>query len=335
MRTRVPLLIVVGGLLAALLLSALPPSALGPAQAAGRKVLIGYSSVADFHSVPSLMAIDVLRQRGYEIEPVFFSTPELNVAAEIRGDVQLSTGSVSAAFAAMTKGAPLKLIAAQNGQEWAIVSTREVKTCADLNGRRLGIHSEAGVSTAMVRAWMAAHCPEAKPQVLIVPGSENRAAALNAGRLDATPLELDDAINVVSSNPARFHRLVDFAQDLPDLLNAVFYTRVDNLRANRAFYITYVTALLQTHRAINANPQLLIAATPKYLPKMQGEDVKTIVGAYITSHNFDNTGGLSLSAIQYSLDFYAKAGQFRPGLKAADTVDFSVLDEVLQAIGRR
>ncbi len=334
MRTRA-VLVVVERVLIGVLLATLLPSVPGPAQAAGRKMLIGYSSAADFHSVPSLMAIDVLRQRGYEIEPVFFSTPELNVAAEIRGDVQLSTGSVSAAFAAITKDAPLKLITAQNGQEWAVVSTREMKTCADLNGRRLGIHSEAGVSTAMVRAWMAAHCPEAKPQILVVPGSENRAAALTAGRLDATPLELDDAINVVGSNPARFYRLTDFAKDLPDLLNAVFYTRTDNLRANRAFYVAYVTALLQTHRAINANQQLLVDATPKYLPKMKGEDLKTIVGAYITSHNYDNNGGLSLSAIQYSIDFYAKAGQFKPGLTAAQTVDFSVLNEVLQTIGRR
>ncbi len=334
MRTRV-LLLVAGALLATLLFAGLLSSALNPARAAGRKVFIGYSSAADFHSVPSLMAIDVLRQRGYEIEPVFLATPELNVTAEIRGDVQLSTGSASAAFAAMTKGAPLKLITAQNGQEWAIVASREVKACADLNGRRLGIHSEAGVSTAMVRAWMAARCPEAKPQILVVPGSENRAAALVAGRLDATPLELDDAINVVDTNSSRFYRLADFSRDLPDLLNAVFYTRVDNLRTNRAFYVAYVTALLQTHRTINATPQLLIDATPKYLPKMKAEDLKTIVGAYIASHNFDNNGGLSLGAIQYSIDFYSKAGQFAPGLKAAETVDFSVLNEVLQAIGRR
>ncbi len=331
MKTRMLLLVVVGGLLAALLL----PSALGPAQAAGRKMLIGYSSAADFHSIPSLMAIDVLRQRGYEIEPVFFSTPELNVAAEIRGDVQLSTGSISAAFAAMTKGAPLKLITAQNGQEWSIVSTRDLKICADLNGKRVGIHSEAGVSTAMLRAWIAARCSDAKPQILVVPGSNNRAAALIAGRLDATPLELDDAINVEDSNPARFHRLADFSRDLPDLLNAVFYTRADNLRASRPFYVAFVTALLQTHRAINTNPQLLVEATPKYLPAMKGEDVKKIVGAYISSRNFDNNGGLAVDAIQYSIDFYSKAGQFKPGLKAADTVDFSVLNEALQAIGRR
>jgi ABC-type nitrate/sulfonate/bicarbonate transport system substrate-binding protein len=329
------LTLVIAGFLAALHWVAVLPSAPSPAKAAGRKMLIGYSSAADFHSVPSLMAIDVLRQRGYEIEPVFFSTPELNVAAEIRGDVQLSTGSVSAAFAAITKGAPLKLITAQNGQEWAIVATREVKACGDLNGKRLGIHSEAGVSTAMLRSWMASRCPEAKPQILVVPGSENRAAALSAGRLDATPLELDDAINVVGSNPSRFYRLVDFSRDLPDLLNAVFYTRVDTLRANRAFYVAYVTALLQTHRAINATPQLLIDAAPKYLPKMKAEDLKTIVGAYIASHNFDNNGGLSMGAIQYSIDFYDKAGQFKPGLKAADTVDLSVLNEVLQTIGRR
>jgi NitT/TauT family transport system substrate-binding protein len=334
MRIRA-LLVSIGGLLPALLFAGLLPAAPNMAHAAGRKVLIGYSSAADFHSVPSLMAVDVLRQRGYEIEPVFFATPELNVAAEVRGDVQLSAGSVSAAFAAMTKGAPLKLIIAQNGQEWAVVATREVKACADLNGKRLGIHSEAGVSTAMVRAWMAAQCPAAKPQILVVPGSENRAAALTAGRLDATPLELDDAITVVATNPSRFYRLADFSKDLPDLLNAVFYTRVENLRANRAFYVAYVMALLQTHRAINATPQLLIDATPKYLPKMQVEHLKTIVGAYIASHNFDNSGGLSLGAIQYSINFYSKAGQFASGLRAADTVDYSVLNEVLQTIGRR
>jgi len=317
-------------LLAGVLL--VPPGSL---QAAGRKVVIGYSSAADFHSVPSLMAIDVLRQRGFEIDTVFFATPELNVAAEVRGDVQLSTGSISAAFAAMTKGAPLKLITAQNGQEWAVIATMDIKKCADLDGKRLGIHSEAGVSTGMVRAWLAANCPQARPQILVVPGSENRAAAIIAGRLDATPLELDDAISVVQKNPARFHRLADFAKDLPDLLNAVFYTRTDNLRTNRPFYTAFITALLQTHRAINANQRLLVDATPKYLPRMKDEDLKLIVGAYIGSHNFDNNGGLSLAAIQYSIDFYSKAGQFTPGLRAADTVDFSVLNGVLETLGRR
>ncbi len=325
MRKWLPSLVLVGFALVALI----------PVQAATPLIRIGYSSEADFHSVPSLMTIDVLRQRGYQIEPVFFSTPELNVAAEIRGDVQLSTGSASAAFAAMTKGAPLKFIVAQNGQEWAIVATKDVKSCADLNGKRVGIHSEAGVSTAMLRAWMASTCPQAKPQILVVPGSSNRAAALVAGRLDATPLELDDAINIVDSNPNKFYRLADFSKDLPNLLNAVFYVRADNLRTNRSFYVAFVTALLQTHRAINEKPQLLIEATPKYLPKMKDEDLKKIAGAYITSRNFDNNGGLSLSAIQYSIDFYAKAGQFKEGLRAADTVDFSVLDEVLQAISKR
>lgn len=308
---------------------------LGPLGAAGRRVVIGYSSEADFHSIPSLMAIDVLRQRGYDVGTVFFATPELNVAAEIRGDVQLSTGSSSAAFAAITKGAALKLISAQNGQEWALVATSDLKACADLNGKRLGLHSDAGVSTAMVKAWMAATCPQAKPQILIVPGSSTRSAAMAAGRLDATPLELDDALNLVEKFPSRFHWLADFSTDLPDLLNAVFYTRTDNLRANRPFYVAFETALLQTHRAINRNPQLLVEATPKYLPTMKGEDVKGIVEAYIKSHNFDNNGGLSLAAIQYSIDFYSKAGQFKPGLKAADTVDFSVLNEVLQALGKQ
>ncbi len=308
---------------------------LTPLRAAGRRVVVGYSSEADFHSVPSLMAIDVLRQRGYDIGTVFFATPELNVAAEIRGDVQLSTGSASAAFAAITKGAPLRLISAQNGQEWAVVATNDLKTCADLHGKRLGLHSDAGVSTAMVKAWMAAKCPQAKAQILIVPGSSNRSAAMVAGRLDATPLELDDSINLVEKYPSRFHWLADFSSDLPDLLNTVYYTRADNLRDNRPFYVAFETATLQTHRAINANPRLFIEATPKYLPTMKGEDIKGIVDAYIKSHNFDNNGGLSLAAIQYSIDFYARAGQFKPGLKAADTVDFSVLNEVLQAIGRQ
>jgi hypothetical protein len=30
-----------------------------------------------------------------------------------------------------------------------------------------------------------------------------------------------------------------------------------------------------------------------------------------------------------------RIGQFKPGLKAAETIDFSVLTEVLQTIGRR
>ena len=118
-------------------------------------------------------------------------------------------------LAVAEKGAKIKILMDRISSEWTVYATANIKTCADLDGKKLAIHSEGAVSSAMLRDYLKTNCPAAKPNFLIVPGSDNRLAALLAGQIEASPLELSDAIQLEAKGGAKFVQVTNFAKTLP------------------------------------------------------------------------------------------------------------------------
>ena len=71
-----------------------------------------------------------------------------------------------------------------------------IKTPKDLDGKKLALHSEGAVSTAMVKNWVNTKCPGTKPNYVIIAGSDNRLAAMLANQIEASPVELGDAVTL-------------------------------------------------------------------------------------------------------------------------------------------
>ena len=85
--------------------------------------------------------------------------------------------------------------------DWSVLAKADIVHCADLDQRRMAIHSECSVSAAMLRAYIEKTCPGTEPEYLIIPGSENRASALLVGEIDAAPVELIDAVRINALRP--------------------------------------------------------------------------------------------------------------------------------------
>ncbi|HEX2283007.1 MAG TPA: ABC transporter substrate-binding protein, partial [Thermomicrobiales bacterium] len=229
-------------------------------------------------------------------------------------------------------GAPIKLLVEQAANEWSIVVTNDIQTCADLDGKRLAIHSEGSISGAMVRAYIASECPEAEPEFLIVPGSENRAAALLAGEIDATPAELADKVILVGENPDRFRVLANFAEDLPNLITSVYSTNTELGEDDQAIVRAFLRELLTVHRNVASDPSILGAAAVEYLDSDPAE-AATAAEAYLAIDAFALDGGLDPDSVQYTLEFLEGAEQLEPGLTPQDAAAFDILESVLADMG--
>ncbi|MGH2604973.1 MAG: ABC transporter substrate-binding protein, partial [Anaerolineales bacterium] len=174
--------------LAALACAGLLASCASPAETpqAAMQISIAYPSIADFQDLPSLMALDRLTGDGYTIVPTFFAQPELAVEALASGEADFGFGSSRTYWAGIQQEGRITTIMEQASNGWSIVGLTEIAECAELDGRRLAIGSEGSVAKAMTDAFIQENCPGISPQFLVVPGSENRAAAMLAGQIDAT-----------------------------------------------------------------------------------------------------------------------------------------------------
>jgi ABC-type nitrate/sulfonate/bicarbonate transport system substrate-binding protein len=277
----------------------------------------------DITTVPILAAVDAVRAAGHPVEVVELAEPELAIEGLAKGDYAISAEATSPALIAIEQDAPIKIIADVVGNQWAVYGRPGVSTCNDLNGRPFGIFSEGAVATAMAKEWVHTECGAGiQPSYLTIGGSDVRAQALLAGQIDATPLEISDVAALESAAGAQFVKVVDFAQRLPDLHPQTVYANGDFLADRRDLAQAFVSALVQEHAKINADPQYLVGLVQKYLPDDADENTAAIARRYVEAGLFDATG-LTDQNVQGTIDFFVRAGVLEGGMTAADAADLS------------
>jgi NitT/TauT family transport system substrate-binding protein len=297
-------------------------------------IRVGYSSSLDMADIPSLLANEALVKQGYIVEAIPFAEAELVVEALAGGDVDIASGSVGAYWTAIHKGAPIVTVMAHARNEWAIISTPDIQQCADLDGKRIAVNSEGSISTIMLKVYVRQTCPEIEPIYLTIGGSDNRAAAMLAGEVEAAPLEVADVIQMDLKAPGQFHTLLNFSQELPKLESTVLNVNTAFAAEHPQAVKDYLEAVLLTYRAIYDDPAALTAEAEKNL-SIEADLLPRVIDAEFAIHLWDVNGGLTPESAQFTLDFFTASGDLEPGLILEQVIDFSYLDTVLAKIGRK
>lgn len=300
----------------------------GDEEAATGPFTVGFTTPG-VASLPFLAAIDALREEGYEIETPELAEPELLVDGLARGEFQFSSETTNAALLAAQQGAPVRIVSDLLDNSWTVYGAEGYGTCEDLDGVRVAIHSEGSASAAMIRDWIATECPGTEPNYLVIAGSPNRYAALLAGEIDATPLELADAMALEAEAGDRFTRITSMAESLPQLRPTTVYGNGDWMAENPEVTRTLIQAQLEQNRMVAEDPAYLVELIERYLPEQ--ENVEAVAEAYAPM--FPVNGGLSEENLEFTIDFFAGAGAIEPGLAVEEAADLSYLRNVLDEIG--
>jgi NitT/TauT family transport system substrate-binding protein len=286
-------------------------------------------------SAPMLAAIDNLRSQGYSIDVAIIESSELVVQGVASGQFAFGSGANNSVLAAIEKGGKMKALMARIANEWTVYArSATIKTCADLGGKRLAIHSEGAVSTAMVKNYIATNCPGTNPNYVVIAGSPNRVAALLADQIDATPAELSDTFTIDQQAADRFSLLTSFAKDLPNLQPTSVHVHNAFAEANPGTVYAMVKAIVQEYRRIAGKPDLLKADAEKYTK--DAIDPKTIDAAskrYVELSMFPPNGGNTRENMQYTHNFFKTAGVITRDIPLAEWTDLSYLEQVLKELG--
>lgn len=293
----------------------------------------GTFSTPNASSMAWLMALDMLKQEGYTVETTVFASSDTTIETLARGDVDIVGVSVGS-WVAIPKGAKITSIVAHNANPFSIAARQDITTCSDLNERNFAVGSPGTINTWLVNLYFKQNCADSAPVLATIADSQARLAALLAGQVDATTIEIADMQQLSVLAPGKFHTLVEFSKAFPDINFTVAMTNLAFTAAHPDIVRDYVRSIVTVNRAIRANPQVLSDAMVKHL-NYTPEQAGTAADAYLAANLWDPNGGVSENSIHTTLQFLIQQNALPATLKVTDVSDLSYLNAVLDQLGRQ
>src|SRR5215210_7894369 len=185
--------ITVFGLLLCVLIITVTPNEL----IAQEQILIGYDGHAGFQGpIWATKDLRLFEKYGLNGDLILIPGSARGMAALLSGNVPFIQGSATAPLAAFLRGGDVVVVAAAyNKLPLSVVVRKELRTPADLVGKKLGIlnfggSNDLGVTLAL-KEW---NIPRSAVIILASGGAPERLAALMSGNIDATVLSPPETV---------------------------------------------------------------------------------------------------------------------------------------------
>jgi ABC-type nitrate/sulfonate/bicarbonate transport system substrate-binding protein len=194
----------------------------------------GYAFGADIGDTGDRIAFrKAAETAGVEVTDRDMGGSENAVTGLVRGDIALANIPYHLVVAAISQGAPIRMVLPANAAaEFVIVGRRDRRTMEDLAGRRIA-NSLPGGDTVVLAALDKAGMSPQDVKLVTLRDSPAKAAALLAGRVDAATLEYIDYERLRVEEPSLrlVARQVDVFPPYPAAVWAVSSKWADDHRA--------------------------------------------------------------------------------------------------------
>lgn len=295
------------------------------------EIKLGHPSSLSLYDIPAVMTHDRLNANGWNVKSVEFTRTDLNVQALAQGTIQVANSQVMDPVRASLKGAKLAFLMENNGGEFVMIAKKEIKDCKEIDAKRFAIHGEASTTSLAVKLWLLNDC-KVKPNILVIPGGENRIVAIQNNQIDATLVQLGDWLNLDAKAPGRYHAIR--TGNLFNISGASFWANVDWLRKNEEVATAYLAELLKTFRMVHTNPKILEPVVAKHLPDMPKTIIAPAIKAYLEIVRAWPQNGGDTSILDDTVKFFTDNGELKTAVNTKELVDSKILAGALGKVGR-
>lgn len=265
---------------------------------------------------------------GHNGKFVEIADSDLVVQGAAQGEFDMGSSSTASVMQVIQEGAPLTFIGEVSRNQWTLIAKDGIDSCEDIDGKRLGLHSAGGVSTALYRAWYVRNCDDEKPKELYIEGSPNRLQALLVDQVDVSMIEVEDVLALPEEG---YTMLANFSESLSDIKVGLLYANTSFTEEHPEVVEAVMTELVALQRQVNEDPDSWLPIAKKYLPELEDERIEAAAQKYIEIGLIPTDGGMTKEDVQASIEFYQEAGRLDPGLKAEDIMNRSFLETAVQA----
>jgi NitT/TauT family transport system substrate-binding protein len=262
------------------------------------------------------------RDEGIEVDKIQMQ-PAIGVKALMSGDVDylLAWGS---ALRAAVSGVPIKAVLGFAGRPLHVLIARpEIKSPKDLKGKIIGVDSVAGtvdyLSRVAVRHF--GFEPEKDVKIIVTGESPTRLAALRAGAIDATPIDVAFAVKAEDEG---FKRLV-YLGDLIELPLSGIAVMDQKLQTQRDQVKKVVRAGVRGLRFMKQNRNETVQMLADYLRITPSQSAR----AYDASINsFTDDGMISDKGVLLDVQLTKERLKLTKDIPLSQLVDWSLVREI-------
>ncbi|MBM2804532.1 MAG: transporter substrate-binding protein [Deltaproteobacteria bacterium] len=262
------------------------------------------------------------KDEGIEVDKIQMQ-PAIGVKALMSGDVDylLAWGS---ALRAAVSGVPIKAVVGFAGRPLHVLIARpEIKTPKDLKNKIIGVDSVAGtvdyLSRVAVRHF--GFEPEKDVKIIVTGESPTRLAALRAGAIDATPIDVAFAVKAEDEG---FKRLV-YLGDLIELPLSGIAVMEQKLQTQRDQVRRVVRAGVRGLRFMKQNRNETVQMLSDYLRITPSQSAR----AYDASINsFTDDGIISDKGVLLDVQLTKERLKLTKDIPLSQLVDWSLVREI-------
>lgn len=306
------------------------------AHAQANKLTVGMPTTPpDVVHMPVIVAreLGLYKKYGIEVETVALEDGVKVYRAVLAGslDVGMPPGAVT--IIGRSNDAPIKAIVANLPKfEASMVVRDNVKTMADLKGKRIGIQQPGGFADLLSRSVLRAAKIDPKDVNFISIASED-VPALVADQVDTAILHVEQELLAKSKVPS-LHAIARMWELQPKTLYQVMAATEKTIKDKAAALQAFVTANIEATRIMYSDKAKVMPILVKYT----GYPENVISETYdflVKNCIWDANSGLGPERVNFTADLMTKVGNIKPGKtpKYEDVVDTEFAKKAIAQLG--
>jgi len=276
------------------------------------------------------------QELGLDVELVTFEGGTQTLRGSVAGGLDITGTSADPAIIAAAKGAGTKAIGTYSHRlSQSMLVQRDIKSCRDLKGRKIGIQEVGAFSEVLSRAVLAGCGLTPKDVQYISVSTKGRVPGLLTGQIDTAIVHVDQAITAMKKKPD-LNILVNLWEPLPKWLYAVYIAPEKEIKENRQLYVDLMTALVKANRFIYQNRDKTLPIAVKYTqadPDVVAKtyDILAQGGAWPVNE------GLPREMVEWTINRQVEIGSIKAAEKPSyeKVVDISVVQDAVKRLGGR
>jgi ABC-type nitrate/sulfonate/bicarbonate transport system substrate-binding protein len=293
-------------------------------------VVIAWNSTPDVTYLPLLMAVEAMKEEGYNLKAETLSGADVVAQALATDRADLTYNNVTGLANAVEQGVPIRIISSGSANDAVWMTAEGYEDCSSLTGEPVGIFGPAASSgyTKQMNLYFSKHCPDVKPRLVTIPDSALRAQALANGEIVATTLVQSDAANVVEKlDPSGKYSITPFRDEFTGLADNYIFASQNAIENKSEIVTAFLKAELEAVRQIYENPSSYAELLEEYLPSkdysIESAKVKLESKSWYPDGDLNSAG---MEGLDETLQVFELPGT------ADALVDRTILDRALEEI---
>jgi ABC-type nitrate/sulfonate/bicarbonate transport system substrate-binding protein len=266
------------------------------------------------------------KQYGLDVDVVFFRGSTIAINALATKDAHFGAFAASSSVLARLGGMDTVLIAtATPGLLFYLVTKKEIKTAADMKGKKIGA-SRPGTDSDLAARVALQKLGLTERDVAILPmGTDvERLSAMGQGVIDATVVTIG---GYVAAQKLGFHAILDLSQANVPYEAASMITTRSLIKENPELVAKFVKGFVAAIQYAQTHKDLTLKVMSKYM-RTTDADILNASYDYYVGRIIPRVPYVSEKGLQGVIDFIRQRNPQTPNVKAAEFMDNRFIKEL-------